>query len=647
MSCRIEGIEIESFRGIRRLSLPVEGRNLIVVGENGSGKSSIVDAIEFFFTGGIQHLEGRADVNQRACVPNVMGGVPRVMMTLSDGSSMKEVSLIYGRRDEGMPESMRPFFEGAARRPLVLRRQQILRFVNARDAGRYEQISELVGLGDLDEAERRWGKVRRRAEGVLEELETERERILGRLTRLLGGMDEVSDEEGVARLVSDELGMEGADRLRGPGALMLYLEKERRKSVTDGAAEVREALRDLHETTGEAAEGLGRWLEGRESLERALREFRRMANVVEDAALEALLVEGQRVLQAWEDGGGCPLCEGLVEDHAALLRRLGERVRDVREVTEARRRVREEQAALRAGSAPLRKRLVTLGVGLRDLDFPHYLQPARAAVRCLDGYRVYLEKLDGAEGAGEDLPDVGPLRAFRECVPEIAYEISERRQALGGQGREDGQIDHLVRMTRVHEQWARLRELEPAMREARFAAGQTAMVHEELVEARKRGLDRLRAELEGEFGRLYGRLHPEEGYAAITMPVQRSRRSSVALRARYLGEGAAHPLNTFSDGHLDSLGLCVFLAFMERSRGDLDLMVLDDVLTTMDAEHRLRVARMLGEVFGGYQLVITTHDPAWAEVLAEEVPGSELVALRRWTAERGVGIERRDRESTE
>ncbi len=641
MGYRIEGIEIESFRGIRRLSLPLEGRNLIVVGENGSGKSSIVDAIEYFFTGGIQHLEGRADVKKKMSVPNLMGGVPRVTMRLGDGSSTKEVSRVYGRRDEGIPAAMRPFFERAARRPLVLRRHQILAFINARDSGRYEQISELVGLGDLDEAERRWGKARRRAEGVVEELETERQRVLVRLSSLLAGMDELASEEEVARLVSERLGLEDADRLTGPAGLLLHLEEERRKGRTDEGGGVREALQDLHETTGEVAEELGRWLEGRESLERALREFRRVGNVVEDAALEALLAEGQRVLQAREDGGDCPLCEGPVEDCAALVRRLAERVKGLREVTEARRKVHEAQAALNVELATVRERVVALGLGLRDLDFPRFLPPARGAVRCLDAYRGYLDRLDGAADAGDSgagLPSVEPLRGLRGQLPEMAFEISERRQALAGQRPEDEHIGRLVRLTRVHEAWLGLRQGGEALLEARFVAGQTAMVHEELVEARKRGLEKLRAELEGELERLYGRLHPEEGYGAITMPVQRSRRSSVALRARYLGEGETHPLNTFSDGHLDSLGLCVFLAFMERSRGNLDLMVLDDVLTTMDAGHRLRVARMLGEVFGGYQLVITTHDPAWAEVLEREMPGSELVELGRWTMKRGVAF---------
>ena len=633
----IERIEIESFRGIRRLDFPLDGRNLIILGENGSGKSSIVDAIEYFFTGGIQHLEGRADVKKKMCVPNLMGeGLTRVTMTLSADSSTQELSRVYGRREGATPASIRPFFERAARRPFVLRRHQILEFINARDSGRYEQISELIGLGELDEAESRWGKSRRGAQGTVEELEGDEERILGRLSTLLGGMEEVNNEQDVVRLVSDKLGMEDVERLRGPAGLMLCLEEERRRSVTDETAATREALRDLHKLTEEVAGGLSLWEDASAALGEHLRRFWRVSGGLDDGSLERLLMEGQRVLEAREDGGDCPLCEGPVEDHEALVRRLAARVKGLREVTETRRSIREAQTVLKVDLAALRERVVELGLGLRDLDFPQHLPPARAAVRCLDAYQGYLDAVEDSGNSGVGLPNVDPMRTFRERLPEIAFEISERRQALARQRPEDEQIDRLVRMTRVHEAWTRLREVGLALQEAQFVAQQTAMVHEGLVEARKRGLDRLLAELEGDLGKLYGRLHPEEGYGAITMPVQRSRRSSVALRARYLGDEASHPLNTFSDGHLDSLGLCVFLAFMERSKEGLDLIVLDDVLTTMDAQHRLRVARMLGEVFGGYQLVITTHDPAWAEVLEHEVPGAELVALGRWTMERGV-----------
>ena len=44
-------------------------------------------------------------------------------------------------------------------------------------------------------------------------------------------------------------------------------------------------------------------------------------------------------------------------------------------------------------------------------------------------------------------------------------------------------------------------------------------------------------------------------------------------------------------------------------------IVMDDVLTTVDAGHRLFVARLLAREFPDYQFVITTHDKLWAKEL--------------------------------
>jgi predicted ATP-dependent endonuclease of OLD family len=55
---RIEKIDIHKFRGIRDLTLDLKGQNFAACGPNGTGKSGIVDAIEFALTGGISRLSG-------------------------------------------------------------------------------------------------------------------------------------------------------------------------------------------------------------------------------------------------------------------------------------------------------------------------------------------------------------------------------------------------------------------------------------------------------------------------------------------------------------------------------------------------------------------------------------------------------------
>lgn len=60
---RIEQISIREFRGIRDLTLTLDGENFAACGPNGTGKSGIVDAIEFGLTGNISRLSGRGTGN--------------------------------------------------------------------------------------------------------------------------------------------------------------------------------------------------------------------------------------------------------------------------------------------------------------------------------------------------------------------------------------------------------------------------------------------------------------------------------------------------------------------------------------------------------------------------------------------------------
>ena len=74
------------------------------------------------------------------------------------------------------------------------------------------------------------------------------------------------------------------------------------------------------------------------------------------------------------------------------------------------------------------------------------------------------------------------------------------------------------------------------------------------------------------------------------------------------------PRSYASEGHLDSLGLCIFLAFNKKFN-QIPFIVLDDVIATVDMGHKEKIARLLVEELGDYQIFITTHSKLWAEQL--------------------------------
>ena len=99
-----------------------------------------------------------------------------------------------------------------------------------------------------------------------------------------------------------------------------------------------------------------------------------------------------------------------------------------------------------------------------------------------------------------------------------------------------------------------------------------------------------------------------------------------------------------SEGHLDTLGLCIFLAF-NKQFNDLNLIVLDDVLTTVDEVHKERIARLLLEEFEDYQFILTAHDKIWVddlESLCMEYNRENVIyEIEDWSLEEGPVISKR------
>src|SRR5262245_7080547 len=70
---RIESVEIEDFRGIRKIQIAPGRKNFGICGPNGTGKSGVVDAIEFALTGDITRLggSGSAELSVKAHAAHV------------------------------------------------------------------------------------------------------------------------------------------------------------------------------------------------------------------------------------------------------------------------------------------------------------------------------------------------------------------------------------------------------------------------------------------------------------------------------------------------------------------------------------------------------------------------------------------------
>ncbi|MEH0446413.1 AAA family ATPase [Streptomyces sp. B21-102] len=94
--------------------------------------------------------------------------------------------------------------------------------------------------------------------------------------------------------------------------------------------------------------------------------------------------------------------------------------------------------------------------------------------------------------------------------------------------------------------------------------------------------------------------------------------SEITLTANLVNGVNVRAESYFSEANLDLLALLLFLSLMKFAgeNGQPKIMVLDDVLQSVDSSIRVKVARYLLEEFGGWQFLVTFHDRLWKEQFA-------------------------------
>ena len=161
---QIESVNIKEFRGIRDLTLTMNRGSFVVSAPNGSGKSGVVDAIQFALTGEIgrlkgsgtgdltlsehgPHVEKRSDPDASSVSLNVY--IPRLKKSASITRTFKKSKQPQITPNEA---AVRAVFAEVAEHPEVtLSRREIIKFILTEATQRSRDVQTLLKLDDIDQ----------------------------------------------------------------------------------------------------------------------------------------------------------------------------------------------------------------------------------------------------------------------------------------------------------------------------------------------------------------------------------------------------------------------------------------------------------------------------------------------------------------
>jgi hypothetical protein len=315
----------------------------------------------------------------------------------------------------------------------------------------------------------------------------------------------------------------------------------------------------------------------------------------------------------------CPLCGQSVPDLARLAAQWTSTVQQLDSLLASWTPWQQTANNLRASTEllePSLAKLVAADVRDHELIAPlvQQIQAARARARSL------AQSLAGVQHDPESVtsdglaPDcLGPLQALLAGLSNTGKERRDAasHSAAARQWRAHQSLARLARAWNDHQHFAALAgRFEAQIRGLREILARLEAFEEQLLSSTLTRLSR-------SVNEFFSALHPKDGVLDIRLVHTDERGAEFTVN--FHGQDVLDPRRVVSEGHLHSLGLCLFLANAAAAAGECRLLVLDDVATSLDANHRAALARLLKSHFGDWQLIVLTHDDILKEHVRREL----------------------------
>jgi len=610
---KLDSLSIRSFRGIRDEELDLSGKSLFVYGENGTGKSSVIDSLDFFFNGSVSHLEGTQALSTKRHAPHVSLDNKSLNVALRFKGHTGTFSRSLAD-EPSFPSTLAGYCNGVASSRFILRRQQLLAFIMEQAAPRYQQLAALIGADLLDSIELAW-------KAAADEAENSEQNAVRRLTdakkaleEALGTLDDFADST-ILGALNRHLA------ILGEVPVLTLADAEGRKvtalASTAQKDRAQESLR-LAEVLS-LAEGISAHVKSYakfESLWTGLASLHSEIATLRQLRFKNVLAQAQVLVRDYELDQ-CPVCLQSI-DAVTLDAELTKRIAQSDALGERVNAIKVSQRELRDSLNSLAASFLQLKSRFRD---DQSFDAAVTTLALADGWiRELQEKLKGEAhdlslGSFEDFSKADVIARIEEMCRDVTLTVKARLSSFE-QTENDLRIVQVISLlTRVIDNATVAQNLIREITRIRGNAEVLRLIYATLVATKKTHVQAIYSKLESDIARFYEIIHPGELHGNVKLEVVTSRRGSAELKMAFADKAEVDPRAYNSEAHLDSLGLCVFLAFAKRFNVGVPFLALDDVVSSVDATHRRRICELLFTEFADFQLFITTHDAIWFEQL--------------------------------
>ncbi len=604
-------MQINAVRGIPSLELDFNNRDVLIKGDNGSGKSSIIDAIEFFFTGKLSSFEGAGTqkLSTRRYLNHKNYELSDSEVTITFNPGNKNLTRKYDVIPE-IPEEFQEYFNGACKGKFLLRRSEMLKYIVSIPRDRFKAIATILGIDDLDNIELEFKRTND------EYISREREAVLSisehftdlstLLDEEISSIDQVIPALNKKRINLELFTLSNLSELSEPIEKIIPNLKDSSqieiiKNVLGMQSLIPDSFSDnLSTDLSEINDEVQTLLQD---------EFN-----IDDLEKTSLLRLGSSIIKK-SGQTTCPLC-GQNIDPPHLLAEIEEKLKQLRNLSDSASKIRTLTGSVQTHLERINEQIDNLVECLRDeVQLEDKVEKYKKIRKKIIDFDRELSKVSKIE----ETINIRQYDEIRSELNQLNLSLSQyfkdKLSEIGDSDRANRLLSHVGEINTIKSTHKRIKELEAKKKRNNKLKKISEILYEKFMETKRDKIEEIYNIIVQDINDFYSILHGDDVHENINLDLSRAR--STELTLDFSDQKNVDPRAYASEGHVDSLGLCIFLAFVRKFNEGCSLLILDDVVATIDSNHREFIGKLLEEKFEDFQKIITTHDNIWFEQLSK------------------------------
>lgn len=625
-------IEINCMRGIKNLKLNFTGKTAVIYGDNGTGKSGVIDAIDFLIKGDITRLSGVGSKSLtlvkhgKYVTEEISNAWVKANVKLPNHTEEIEIKRYLNNPGVLVCDSKyKADFEEISRLSALqahyLSRREILQFINSTDQERAKNIEKLLNLYLLEKNRSALQKAKKAIEDELKTSQAQEKTYISKISEKLG----CSQDSWLSGIndIRFQLGATPITELNdGTIASNISLTK-----TTIPKTEITSLIQRIEDVYRLFCIGSNNLISQIKETKLTYEKVQLSKEYEEQLNSIILYEQGQKLLKS----DTCPLCGQVIDNKEKLLETLKTKIDKLKETKKI---SNDHQHNINQ----LQQLLASINQQLSALDF-------NILSSYIDGQKLKdvlaaITDLYSAVEKGSFSADIAQsfLEQKHEDIIKIYY-IDELCKISAKMSLDEKEIN-FKNLVDINATYSLLVQSQQNIAILTHHVNRATVLFDGYVDSQTKVLNDMYNSIQDRFSQLYKIIHEsdEDSFSSVF----NRKAASLELQVKFKDGNMYPPNAVHSEGHQDSMGICLFFALSEKiSNSRLNLVLLDDVVMSIDIDHRKNFCKLLKEQFPQKQFIITTHDYIWRKELESQgvVIKKNIIHFKTWNIEHGPYVE--------